>query len=603
MQRQRHSVEEEDDDEEDIDLEDFMREAEEAPYRRYGQSTAVPRKHKGGEVKEDEEDEETEEWKEILTPKKGRVGEETTENSRRMTAEEEERLGKSVGMLDVISMGASVSEPWRGDSAGQGRGSGWIYKWNEEDPRVFIVTCYHCVAEAMPDNGIKIKTASTEDKKIDGRVAMIMPEIDAAIVELMPTKGVDLKTLIPWELGDDKMLRADDAVKIYGYPLGQTKLKVIGSKMNGRQDGALQLDGAINPGHSGGPVVYDDKVVGWITSGIPGTNSISFAEGISMLPSAETLRELLPYNGPDETQKTVILRKGNLGISYFSGSEDRLMALGARAEVCTKGSPCQCESGIVLQWISQYSDLSKEPFNAEPGDIICSIKVTIPSGGKMRTFDLKINNEGEVSVPWSRERIDFNTLLGLVPLGKPISLNLWKAKDGQLIQGELKLSDTYKNGFYTPFYPYEKTPYEVFGGLVVDQMNSEVLANFPRLGKSMLLSEAEKPKVIIVDVFPSSEMNNPPVLGAGLVVKSVNGKPVTTISEYREALFHPLEGKDGVSMLLVVTERDRSQLVPMKKIMAAEDKLADSYKYPLSDTYRKLKERYGGRGETETVAG
>lgn len=70
-----------------------------------------------------------------------------------------------------------------------------------------------------------------------------------------------------------------------GFPLGQTHLKITKGVISGQQCGLFQTDAPINGGYSGGPLVWNNKVVGINSSGYIFSQNVAYAIPITRLLS------------------------------------------------------------------------------------------------------------------------------------------------------------------------------------------------------------------------------------------------------------------------------------------------------------------------------
>ncbi|AJF98217.1 trypsin-like serine protease [Pandoravirus inopinatum] len=261
----------------------------------------------------------------------------------------------TVARIKAVIMEHNALEPWHPAGAERIAGSGWFVRlpWERDDgpdqPSRFLVTCNHCVEGVKARDGLAVQTSSTGDALWRARVAAVVPEIDVAIVEVLPTPDTDPNALVAWPLGDD---RADivmgDTVEVYGYPLGQEHLKASNSNVNGRERGLLQLDGSINFGDSGGPVVKEGRVVGWITQGVPEANAVSFAQPVSLLLAALFALRPLPATTPADwapygglPPPAHVLRRGGLGCALYASNNARLASIGARCPDPDRPSPSE----------------------------------------------------------------------------------------------------------------------------------------------------------------------------------------------------------------------------------------------------------------------
>ncbi|WBR14378.1 Trypsin-like serine protease [Pandoravirus kuranda] len=598
----------------------------------------------------------------------------------------------TVARIKAVIMGHNPLEPWRAAGTDLIAGSGWVVRlpWEREDgpdyPPRFLVTCNHCVEGVKARDGMSVQTSSTGDGMWRARVAAVVPEIDAAIVELLPTPGMDPRALVAWPLGDD---RADvvmgDEVRVYGYPLGQQGLKTTTSKVNGREGGLLQLDGSINLGDSGGPVVKDGRIVGWVTQGIPEANAVSFAQPVSLLLAAlfalrplpaTTPADWAPYGGLPPPAR--VLRRGGLGCALYASNNDRLTAIGAR---CPNGGPgmapafesgsrlptppdpwggggprytgadfgpsgaaarvgtpsdgvavtsarsggCDCPSGAVIQWVSRRSGLAHPPFDAESGDILCGLVLPMVPPGQYRPLidaataggdslppspdavlrdlsqravpvQLDVGNDGSVVLPWTGDRMSVDRALLLVPWGMRVGVRTYRAAPRRTVTGPVDLTEaTVVDGFHRPYRPFEPDDFEAFGGIVVGPLTADVIDAFPWLRARMSPTAREEPRLVVLRALIGGPLNAGPAdddgvnIREGSLITRVNGRPVQTMDDYREALMAPLNGV----YLAIETERGRGDVASMATVLAAEADLAAQYGYPLSETWRRFLAAYG----------
>lgn len=172
-----------------------------------------------------------------------------------------------------------VKPPWGGmtvERPGQALGSGFFVH-----PSGYVLTNEHVVRDATAG---RILTLDGAD--LGAEVVATDPVYDLALLKVLGPRR-DYPVL---PMGDSDAVAAGDWVLAIGNPLGlghtvtlgivsQTGRNLTGvSEAEGRPVRFLQIDAAINPGSSGGPLVtLDGAWVGVNTAGLPDAQSIGFA--------------------------------------------------------------------------------------------------------------------------------------------------------------------------------------------------------------------------------------------------------------------------------------------------------------------------------------
>jgi S1-C subfamily serine protease len=159
------------------------------------------------------------------------------------------------------------------------------------DASGLFVTAAHVVApiNKQGSGGVQLVLHSGEkgrEKVVPARVVRMSAELDLAVLE---HRGAELR---PLELGTDTGLVETAQVTVFGFPLGTGVPHELGQypsvSVNMGRITALprdergleriQLDAALNPGNSGGPV-FDaaGKVIGVVAATIEGSSGLNYA--------------------------------------------------------------------------------------------------------------------------------------------------------------------------------------------------------------------------------------------------------------------------------------------------------------------------------------
>jgi S1-C subfamily serine protease len=181
-----------------------------------------------------------------------------------------------------------------------------------------IITNHHIVNKCK-----KVTVGDNAQKQVDTRVIETDRENDLALLKISSLKmaSVETKSLIKKlgitvvPLASDGLMRSEDVelgedVLVSGYPYGEifsnsikvTKGIVSANRGLGDDTGQFQIDAAVQPGNSGGPI-YDENgnIVGVVVSQL---NKMKFAKATGSMPEnvnfgikASTVRQFLNASG------------------------------------------------------------------------------------------------------------------------------------------------------------------------------------------------------------------------------------------------------------------------------------------------------------------
>jgi S1-C subfamily serine protease len=172
--------------------------------------------------------------------------------------EPDDAIKNSVVKIFATSRRPDLVKPWGKQSPQEVTGSGAVIEGNR------ILTNAHVVAYASQ---IQVQANQAGDK-LEARLVAIAPEIDLAVLVVDDAAFFKEHRAIPRV---KPLPRIKDAVLAYGYPTGGTSLSItkgIVSRIefvdyNLHTAGLrVQIDAALNPGNSGGPVIDGDRMIG-----------------------------------------------------------------------------------------------------------------------------------------------------------------------------------------------------------------------------------------------------------------------------------------------------------------------------------------------------
>lgn len=444
-------------------------------------------------------------------------------------------------------------QPYKTPAQGTSSGSGFFINDRGE-----FITNAHVVGQAK---GIWIQIPSMGKQIIDAELIGISPERDLALLRVtaegLQTIREQLGSVPYLPLGDSDSVRRSDEVLALGYPLGQQALKSTTGVISGQEHHMIQMSAPINPGSSGGPLLnINGEVVGVNSAGVMEAQNVGYA-----IPINE-LRIILT-----DLYNVKILRKPFLGVLFNNANESLVESL---------GNPLP--GGCYVVDVVKESTLDKA--GIKRGDMIYEM-----NGHPVDMY-------GEMSVPWSEDKISLLDLVSRLSIGQ--ELNFVVYRNGTRKEFTVKFDHGEKLHIAKVYPELEGVDYEVFGGIVVMQLSVNHLhilgSQAPGLAKYASVQRQEHPALVVTHIFPNSQAYRSRALGIGSTINKVNGHEVHTLAEYRDAL----KKHDGKFFTLAVSDNitnvsDEIPIVlPWKKIVQEEPRLANDYKYPISQVGKEI---------------
>ena len=271
------------------------------------------------------------------------------------------------------------------------------------------------------------------------------------------------------------------------------------------------------------------------------------------------------------------MRRGKLGVEYQNATNTFLEMVHARSPDADNAGHIKthCDNGVVLQKISPLSPLAHDPFNAKPGDIICSFEAVID--GTRQYFD--VDNEGDVRVPWyTKEGLPMPDVFHTVKKGDVITVHLWSVTRQVLISGDIVLPDMDEGAFKRLYPPWTGfIPYVAFAGLLVQPLSNNLKQSLKSKLGMLKYEEMHLPSLMVVSVFGNSAAKEAGVLKQGDRLEFVNGIAVKTLQDYKDALEKPVSGK----FISFQTKENALLTLDAERVLNEEPLLAKQYAYPL----------------------
>lgn len=460
----------------------------------------------------------------------------------------QEQVHNTVVQIYVQIAAIDILQPYKTPTQGSAYGSGFIIS---EDG--YLVTNAHVVIQAK---AVWIQIPGMGKQIIDVEVVGISPDRDLALLRIMPESLELIRAQlgkVPFlPLGDSDALHRADEVLALGYPLGQHALKSTTGVISGRERHLIQISAAINPGSSGGPLLNaDGQVIGVNCSGVVEAQNVGYAIPIN------DLKLILP-----DLHTTKILPKPYLGVLFNNASHALTQYL---------GNPLP--GGCYVAAILKGSTLEKA--GVQQGDMLYEI-----NGYRVDIF-------GEMSVPWSEDKISIVDFVGHLAAGQDLDLIIYRSGMRKEIRAKF---DVFALPAIHKIYPgFQNVDYEVFGGLVITQLSMNhiqaLIEQAPGLATYAEIKNQDKQILVITHIFPNSQAYRSRALLPGMTISEINGVAVRTLEEYRAVVRKGMREKYlTIKAIDNVTRASDNTFVVLEyeKILKEEEKFSQDYRYPLS---------------------
>jgi len=442
-------------------------------------------------------------------------------------------------------------EPYKAPFQTRHFGSGFFI--NEKG---YFVTNFHVVDGAI---SVQVQIPSLGKQQLDAEIVGVCPEMDISLLRLkdeslqLAKKTLGSISYLPFG-NSDNVLRSEEILAL-GYPLGQEGLKSTQGIVSGREKmrllSYLQITAPLNPGSSGGPSLnIKGEVIGINFAGIMAAQNVGYIIPINEVKTA--IKDL---------HKVKFLRKAYLG-GIFSITNPDIIKFLENPE----------NGGLYIAKV--FTDSLLEKAGILEGDMVYELN------------SYKVDNFGEISVPWSEDRISMFDLLNRYKVGDLITLMIYRKGKKMEISFELQ------RGAVLPIrliYPnYEKVDYEIIGGMVITGLNLNLVDLFcehnPFFFQYNKIDNQRQPKLIITNILHDSQAQRSRTLSPGNIILEVNDTPVGTLDEFRKAIIK----SKATNFLTIKTDGEIFTVLSNERILQDEERLSTQYNYPKSELFKTL---------------
>lgn len=420
----------------------------------------------------------------------------------------------------------------------------------------YLLTNFHMVDEAV---GLQIQIPSVGKEQFDVEIVGIHPGLDLALLRLKESELAKVRHLlgeIPFlELGDSDQVYRTQEILALGFPLGQQGLKSTQGIVSGKEKinlrSYIQITAPLNPGSSGGPSLnIKGEVIGINFAGILLAQSVGYIIPINEVKSA--IKDLC---------KVPLLRRPYLGAIFSIANQDMI-----------KWLKNPDEGGFYVASLIPHSMLQKT--GVEEGDMIY----------EMNGF--RVDRYGEISVPWSEDKISIFDLLTRYVVGDTIVLVVYRKGKKLEFKFNLEKSEILPVRYMYP--KYEQIDFEVFGGMVLMNLAlnhvDALVEHEPSFVKYHRVDYQLAPKLILTTVLPNSQADKSQALSLGDIIAEVNGAKVYSLESFRKAVI----SSKNTGFVSIKTEEKMFTVLGLDKIIAEDDALSEAYFYKKSSLLTKF---------------
>jgi S1-C subfamily serine protease len=420
-------------------------------------------------------------------------------------------------------------DPWQMKGQRSRSGSGCIIKGGR------ILTNAHVVSDST---FIQVKKTGSA-KKYVASVESISHSCDLAILKVHDSDFFKGATTL--SLGS--LPEVQDKVAVYGFPIGGIELSITEGVVSRVEHLrythsnanllTCQIDAAVNPGNSGGPVVKDGRIVG-----------VAFQAG-----RGENIGYMVPVPVIQHFMK-------DISDSDYSG----IPALG-------------------ISWQKTESPDLREKYKMQKnqtGILVNKVYPRSPAEGALLKGDIilsidgnSIANDGTIEFR-KGERTSFGHIVQQKQIGGNISISA--LREGTIFKKKIKLTETIDVWQLVPHEQYDTPPtYFITGGLVFTTLTANLLDSWGRnVNRAPIKlvnyyvsgepSEERKQIVILLKVL-ADETNMGYHDLSFKIVEEVNGRQISvmndlvSITEQNDTIFNTFVFEDSSS---IVIEREKA---------------------------------------------
>ena len=461
----------------------------------------------------------------------------------------------SVGQIFNMRTQTNILQPFAPGPSGECRGSGFLVK---VDGETLMVTNHHVVDQFA---SLKVAFPAFGKEHFTATVFGDCPEKDLALLKI---NIEDSKVCALEFANSDNISTATRAIAV-GFPLGMEGQKITSGVISGYEtlgsQVLIQTDVALNPGNSGGCLCNErGHVLGVNSSIIRGKNNVGYA-----IPAktVQTFIRDVKHLMKQGATTPVFVSRPVLGAFCQKSNEN-----------ITKYLKNPKDGGYYVSYILPGSLLDKRGQGLQKGDQICAIN------------GQKVDMYGQTHVEWSTTPVSMFRVFDRLSLGEGTEVSVYR--NGKRVNVNISYNKCDPRVVKPMFFPYDKIDYEIFAGMVVQQLSQNHVGSLmrvnPLLSAYLLPNNLLKGAVIVTHVFPGSNVQQQRTINIGNVIKTINGVEIHSVNDFRN-VFRTQGSNEFFS---ITTDFNRDVLLSRDEIKADENMLPKMFHFTPSDLIMSL---------------
>ena len=324
----------------------------------------------------------------------------------------------------------------------------------------YILTCYHVIENSID---IYLNHQKTNKEKIKAKVHSIFPDDDLAVLYVDNEKyGINVGKVDTLILKNN--IKDDENVLVYGYPLNSNTIKFSKGSLSGFHKSYFETDATLNPGNSGGPLVYNDKIIGINVSKLA-------SDKVDNVGYSVPIKRFLVYEKMTNLRSSIIFEKPNLGFTFQFIDKNQFSKFNIPLDYGIR----------IVSFIDKIGDIEKGDFLLE--------------------FDnKKIDIYGDLEIESFPEKVNIKEITKWYNIGKKVNLKYYSINKGEVKGIEIllenkKLFDNYYKNYSEDFW-LEKD------GILFSQITNNHLEKLEKLNLTL------DSKIILMNSIIKKEKRN-----------------------------------------------------------------------------------------------